>query len=360
MSTRKKGFIYVVFVIIFVLTSISKPESASAPPTSSPTPPRQARERLVFFALQPGTSIFATNVGLSQLVNKYTKLKTIVQPYPSSITRFDNLRRGNVDLATATAVNAYAFIYNIKLPTEPNVKEPTPEARFLLGGNNLYYGWTTRPDTGIKTIADLKGRRVTGQVPGQASLRLFYEQTLLAYGINKDDVRHIPFDNTPATVEALQDGKVDATFTSLGGAKIEEAVATKNAFALPFPPEKRQFLTEKPELVKIHLLPAKHLSVLREPTPVIGIQNFLVCRSDLPEASAYMITKAVLEHAEELVSVSVEFKEWGLKQAIPPDFFVPYHPGAIKYFKEKKMWNAGHDARQKENLEKIAKIPRTK
>ncbi|MDP2644410.1 MAG: TAXI family TRAP transporter solute-binding subunit [Desulfobacterales bacterium] len=317
-------------------------------------------ERLVFFSLRPGTSVYASTVGLSQLVNQYTPYETIVQPYASSKARFSHLSKGTVDLSTATASNSYSYTYGIPIPVDPGVKTAYPGARILTGGNNLYFGWVTRTDTGIKTIADLKGHLVSGMVKGQGTMMIVAPDTLKAFGLDPEkDVKFLPSPSSTEGVKALIDGKIDATFSSLGGSKIQELVSVRGGRALPFPADKLKSVRVMPELFKVHMLPTGYLAPLMEPTPVIGTQNFLIGRENLPDEAAYRIVKAILEHYTELLTVSVEFKEWGKKQAVPSDFFLPYHPGAIKYFKEQGIWTADMDVHQKELLEKVGRLTRT-
>lgn len=194
-------------------------------------------------------------------------------------------------------------------------------------------------------------------IPGQTTNQVLAMDTMRAFGLDiEKDAHHIPTASSPAASDAVKDMKIDAAFSSLGGAKWEELAMARGVVAVPFPPDRLRSLRVRPELIKVSILPVGYLTGITEPTPVLATQNFLVARDDLPDKAAYLIVKAILEHSRELISVSVEFKEWGKEQAIPSDFFIPYHPGAIVYFKEQGMWTPALAARQKEMLEKLLKL----
>ncbi|MDP2644412.1 MAG: TAXI family TRAP transporter solute-binding subunit [Desulfobacterales bacterium] len=348
-----------VWISILVVAALAFPVPGNVR-VSTAAEEQKMPERLVFFSLRPGTSVYASTVGLSQLVNRYTPFKTIVQPYASPQARFSLLSKGTVDISTVTASDAHAYTYGIPTPVTPGPKTSFPGSRLLTGGNNLYFGWVTRPDTGIKTIADLKGHKVSGIVKGQGLMTVLAADTLKAFGLDiEKDAKLVPSESSTAGVKALMDGKIDATYSSLGGAKMQELATVRGARTLPFPADKIKLLRVMPELIKVHMLEKGYMAPIMEPTPVIGVQSILIGRDNLPDEAAYQIVKAILEHNAELLTVSVEFKEWGKKQAVTTDFTIPYHPGAIKYFKEIGIWTADMEVHQKEILEKVGKLKKS-
>jgi TRAP-type uncharacterized transport system substrate-binding protein len=138
---------------------------------------------------------------------------------------------------------------------------------------------------------------------------------------------------------------------------MEELKAARGVLVLPFPEEKFSML---PDIIRQYLrivtLPAGYISSIDRPTPVTGIQSLLICRDDLDEQTAYLVTKVIMEQAQDLVATSGLFKEWGVPEyALSEDFVIPVHPGAIKYYKEIGIWKPAHEARQKERLDKLPK-----
>ena len=70
----------------------------------------------------------------------------------------------------------------------------------------------------------------------------------------------------------------------------------------------------------------------------------------MPDDVAYNAVKVICEHSKDLLSISWEFKEWTKERAIIANPFFPYHPGAVKYFKEQGMWSDALENQQRKLL----------
>ena len=86
--------------------------------------------------------------------------------------------------------------------------------------------------------------------------------------------------------------------------------------------------------------------------PTIGGYGVIISRPELDEALAYSIVKAVYDHPQEFWSYHAGAKSWTLENTIAM-WALPYHPGAIKYYKEKGIWKGDMDAKQSQLLEKF-------
>ncbi len=283
----------------------------------------------------------------------------IVQPYPTPEGFSRALHESKVDFIPIGTTGAYALWNGASTPTHPWANEaPTPEARILLSSRVMWYTWQTRPDTGIKTIQDMRGRKVS--IPAAPTENtVIGEDSLRAAGIDPEkDVTRIPVKSTVAACKALIQKKTDAVITSLGGAKMEEIKATTGLVVLPFPKEvydKLDPLTREMGFL-VKELPAGYLGALDKPMLVCGRPEVVLARTDMKDDTAYLIVKTILEHARELDGVGPDFKVYGHPEDAVTEFFVaPYHPGAIRYLKEKGIWKPAHDAMQKELLAKLPK-----
>ena len=85
-------------------------------------------------------------------------------------------------------------------------------------------------------------------------------------------------------------------------------------------------------------------------TAVLTNDIYLVAGKDLSDEAAYEIVKALWEFNEELGAAYPLLKEWQRERMVSPQAFIPYHPGAIRFFKEKGAWTKEMDALQAKRM----------
>ena len=188
--------------------------------------------------------------------------------------------------------------------------------------------------TGIKSIGDLKGKRVVLGPAGGGQIVLFTE-FMKHYGITLQDIKPTYVAYTEG-VEALLDGNADALLAMAAipqGAVIELAARTKDWKILKFEDAILDRITSSsPYFVKF-VIPKNTYSGLTEDFVTLAATSAVFCRDDLPEDVAYRICKAVYEHLDVLVSTVESCKMMNIKNG--KDVPSPLHPGAEKFFKEK-------------------------
>jgi len=196
----------------------------------------------------------------------------------------------------------------------------------------------TVESTGIKTMRDLKGKRVATGSPGSAT-EVMALRLIEAAGLdpNKDMTRERL--SVAESVNAIKDKKVDAFFwvgglptaavtdlASTPGTKIRmidhaEAVAAMNK--------------KYGDLYYSDTIPRTTYSGMDADNKIASVANILVVNAKMPDDQAYKIVKAVFDHQKDLVAVHKEYSSVTIpnqKQASSP---IPFHPGAVKFIQEK-------------------------
>lgn len=324
------------------------------------TPPGDPKmgQRLIWGTMMPGSEQYTAAVAVTQLINQNSAAKVIVRPYARVIAVQAAIHAKAVDLGDTTWSNAYHASYGIKSSVHPEVEEAWPELRMLLGSVPVWWGWMTRPDTGIKKIQDLKGHMINYDIPGQGVKTAAAEATLRAAGLDlKKDFKHIGADNPPAAIRALGNKKIDAVFAPFRGSLVTEVNATTRLVFLPLTPQMYDAMVPEARMANIFReLPPGYIKGMDQAQYVLALMTLVVTSKYLSEEAGYIIVKTLMEHARELDKVGPDFKEWGVKEyALPSEFPVPMHPGTIRYFKEAGMWTPANEARQKERLAKLPK-----
>jgi TRAP transporter TAXI family solute receptor len=188
------------------------------------------------------------------------------------------------------------------------------------------------PDSGINSVADLKGKRVSVGAPGSGT-ESNAQQILEAYGLKFEDLQlqRLSFADSS---KAIQDGQLDAAFQTAGTptAAITELAATKGVKIIPIDADKIDAIIAKyPYYVK-QTIPANTYQTVPEEVTTVAVKSLLVVRADLSEDLVYKTTKAIFDNLDKLGHAKA--KEIKVEEALA-GVSLPIHPGAQKYFTEK-------------------------
>lgn len=198
----------------------------------------------------------------------------------------------------------------------------------------------TVESTGIKSMKDLKGKRVSTGSPGSATEVMAF-RLLEAAGLDKDkDVKRERL-SVAESVNAVKDRKIDAFFwvgglptaavTDLANSPGMKIVMVDNAAEVGAMNKKYGNLYFAADI------PKETYSGMTKDNKVAGVANILVVNANMPDDEAYKIVKAIFDNKLDLVRTHKEYINVTLenqKQASTP---ITYHPGALKYFKEKNI-----------------------
>jgi TRAP transporter TAXI family solute receptor len=187
-------------------------------------------------------------------------------------------------------------------------------------------------DSNIKSVADLKGKRVSVGAPGSGT-EVNAQQILEAYGLKFEDtqLQRLSFADS---AKAIQDGQLDAAFQTAGTptAAITELAATKGVKIIPIEADKIDAIIAKYPFYVKTTVPANTYQTVPEEVTTVSVKSMLVVRADLSEDLVYKITKAIFENTDKLGHAKA--KEIKMDSVLA-GVSLPVHPGAKKFFDEK-------------------------
>ena len=193
---------------------------------------------------------------------------------------------------------------------------------------------------GINTMADLKGKRISTGAPGSGTEVMAF-RILEAYGIDKDkDVKRERL-SVAESVNALKDGKIDALIW-VGGIPtpaITDLAATPNTkIKLIDHADAVDKMRAKygPLYVKDTIAAKSYPGQEKENTN-LTVWNILVVNEKADEKVVYDIVKTMFEKKAEIVAVHKDASYLALENQLTGGSPIPFHPGALRYFKEKGL-----------------------
>jgi TRAP transporter TAXI family solute receptor len=210
-------------------------------------------------------------------------------------------------------------------------KTPLDSLRGVSAMHHTYVQFVARADSGIRTIADLKGKRVSVGVarsPAEINARAMLRGAGLSY---KDlaKVEYLPYGQS---AELLKDRQIDATLqsTTAGAMSLRDLATATRLVVVAIPAE---VVARAGPAYRPAMIPAKTYPGQASDVPTAAIRNFLVTRSNVPDELAYQMTKALYEHLPELTAAQSVASQVTLDTAVA-GMPVPLHPGAEQYYRE--------------------------
>ncbi|MBC2886235.1 TAXI family TRAP transporter solute-binding subunit [Ochrobactrum sp. CM-21-5] len=187
-------------------------------------------------------------------------------------------------------------------------------------------------ESGIKTLADLKGKRLSVGAP-KSGTELNARTILKAAGLSYDDLGKIEYLPFAESVELMKNRQLDATLQSsgLGVASLRDLA---NSVAINVVEIPADVIEKIGAPYQVNTIPADTYTGQDKDVTTASVINYLIVRPDLDEELVYQMTKRLFENLDQLAAAHSSAKAIKLdKSTITSP--VPVHPGALRYYKEK-------------------------
>jgi len=317
-------------VFLFSLAGCSKSGGEAQAPKSQGQPSGN-----IFLSIggnPVGLAWYQMAVGISEALNK--NMPNVKATAEATAGAVENVRRMNGNemeigfTIPSVAVESYKG--------EGDFKGKKNNILSLMSNQMAYLQVIALKDSNIKSVAELKGKRVGMAPPGSAS-HLDAKLIMEANNITDKDLKPFYISATEA-VEMMKDGQLDAVIQTgaIRLAPFIDLANTRPIVAVPVDEATMKKITDRyPYFVKTSL-PANNYKGMDQAVQTMGYRHILVVRKDLSEEVVYNVTKCLYENLEYLKSVHNGFKEVSDKTMLD-SLPIPLHPGAAKYYKEKGL-----------------------
>jgi uncharacterized protein len=208
----------------------------------------------------------------------------------------------------------------------------------VLYPNNMHI--VTLENKGIEKVMDMRGKRVSTGAE-RSGTEVMAVRLLESYGLDPDRDMVRKKLGAAESAEALRKGQIDAYFwvgglptpsvTELGVSAGSRIRLLGHSDAVPKMREKYGPLYVR------GTIPSKTYPGQEVDVPIAAVSNLLVCRHDLKENVAYDITAVLFAHKSELIKIHPDARFLSLENQVQESSPVPFHPGAIRYYREKGL-----------------------
>lgn len=291
-------------------------------------------QALGFGSAPQGTIGYNMSSAIAKAMAEGEGLQSRVQPYSGSSAVLPLVNSGEIDLAVCNVLE----IEEATKGEGPYNGRKQANLRVLGVIFPLLSSLFVRKDSPVKSIADLKGKRIPAGFSAQVTLDRIIDAVLANGGVERKDMRPVLVPNVIRGADDFVEGKIDGGFFALGAAKVLEV--HKSVGGIRFLP-----LSDDPQAVarmKKHMSyayitevkPGPAFAGVDTPTKLMAYDYLIAVGTHVKDDVAYKVAKAVYENKPKLVESLGAFRGFdpkAMNRAMPAAF----HPGALKFYKEK-------------------------
>ncbi len=277
-----------------------------------------------------GGVYYAMGVALSQVWGKaLPDAKVTVQATTAPAENLNLLQAGRGEIAlTPGDLLSDAW----KGDKEAGFAKPLDKLRSVAGLNPSHIQIVASGSSGIKTLADLKGKRISVGTPKSGTERNA-RAVLKAAGLSYADfskVEHLPFGES---IDLMKDHQLDVTLhaAGLGVASIRDLASSTPIVIVPIPPGVVARIGSA--AYQPATIPADTYTGQTADVPTAAIRTFLVSHTGVADDTVYAMTKAMFDNLPTLIAANNAAKGIKLETAMAGTI-VPFHPGAIRFYRE--------------------------
>jgi TRAP transporter TAXI family solute receptor len=297
--------------------------------------PAGAMKFLSFGTGSPAGTYYFLGAGFSSIINNNVPgVRVAAESTAASTENARLMIRGEMELGLAC------------MGTLKDLKDQgmdVDKVRLIAVGHTSDTHWIVRKDSPIKSIADFKGKVIGVGPAGSATLNIYSKKHLkTGWGLSFDDFspKYISFSEV---TRGIRDNTIAAGIIAAGAplASVMELARDIPIRLIETEPEALERLRGEFSNVVPLVIPAGTYNGIDQDVNTYTLPQMWLCRADLDENLVYQIIKTVYENEAEKNAIHPLAKMYNIKNAFrgTPGVPVGFHPGAIKYYKEKGIWD---------------------
>ncbi|MEW6694340.1 TRAP transporter solute receptor, TAXI family [Tepidimonas thermarum] len=273
---------------------------------------------------------YPVGVALSQIYAKdIPNVRSTAQVTRASAENLNLLQAGRGE-AAFTLADALSDAWRGN--EEAGFKQKLDKLRGIAGLYNNYIQIVANADAGIRTLADLKGKRVSVGA-ARSGTELNAREIFKAAGLSYSDLAKVEYLPFGESVELMKNRQLDATLQSagLGVASIRDLATAIKIVVIPVPADVVAKVGDP--AYQPAVIPANTYTGQTADVPTAAIPNFLVTHAGVPDDVVYRMTKAMFDNLDTLYAAhnaARGIKRENALKGMP----VPLHPGAERYYRE--------------------------
>lgn len=278
---------------------------------------------------------YPTGGAICRLVNKGRKVHGIrcsVESTGGSVYNLNTIRAGELDMGVAQSDWQYHAYHGTSKFADQGANK---DLRAVFSVHPEPFTVVARADSGIKTFADLKGKRVNVGNPGSGQ-RGTMEVVMKAMGWTMDDFKLASELKSSEQAQALCDNKIDAIVFTVGhpSGSIKEATTSCDSVMVEVAGPVIDKLIKDNSYYRSAVIPGGMYRGTDTDTKTFGVGATFVTSANVPDDVIYNVVKAVFENFDQFKKLHPAFSVLKKEEMIKDGLSAPLHNGAVKYYKE--------------------------
>jgi TRAP transporter TAXI family solute receptor len=280
--------------------------------------------------MSQGTMSYTTGSVIAKVMKEKMNLEARVQPNSGETVLVPLVNGGELEFGIANILEAQEAVSG-----HGTFKgRPQTGLRIAAALFPLRTAYFVRADSPIKTMADLKGKRVTVGFSAMGSVDRIAKALLASGGLNDGDYRPVLVPNVVAAADQLLNDRADAFFFAVGAAKVTEVNASVPLRALPMPTDAGALARAKAifgDGYPAPVLAAQGMAGVGENISVMGYDNMLLTSDKTKPELIKQVLSGIADNKAALVEAFPQFRGLDPKLMVKPELQVPYHPASLEW-----------------------------
>jgi hypothetical protein len=282
-----------------------------------------------FASMQPGSINHTTSSAIAKVLKEKGGLNTLVQATAGETVMIAIVGRGEVDFGMANAPEIGSALAN----------NGQPSLRMIGAVYTLKTGFWVRKDSTMRTVADLRGKRVTMGYSAMRALDPLSRAILATGGLTEQDIKPILVPNVVRSADDFVAGAADMFMFAFGAPKVREVDAVVGGtrfLEIPESPGMAAAGKISPYGYLSDIAPGPIFVGVEKPMKVYTIDNIMFTHAKVSDDVVYKVIETMEASKGDMISIAPNLREFSAA-GLNKNYGFPYHPGALKYFKDKSI-----------------------